>query len=108
MEENRDKKYNQQKNHTHNKMMLLLQCSDDVFTSVDLKYGCIGIISKQQLYRRLAKNKQNKITTEMLIVNMQSGDQMEPTLCCCCCCFWCSCFCALAATIDDSDGEKYH
>ena len=47
MESNREKR-NQYINHTRRKMLSLLQCSDDVFTSIDLKYGRIRIRAKQQ------------------------------------------------------------
>ena len=86
-------------------MLFMLQFSDDVFTSVDLKYGSIVIRAKQPWNWRLAENEQNKITAEMLTVNIQSGDQTAPTLCCCC--YWCF-FCDLDATTDDSEGKKYH
>ena len=42
MEANR-KKIDQLINHTYRLMLLLLQCSDNVVTSVDLKYGSIII-----------------------------------------------------------------
>ena len=78
-------------------MMLLLQCSGNVVTSVYLKYGSIEIITKQQWNWSLVENKQNKRMTETLIVNTLSGDKTELTLCCCC--FWFSFFGAVTAEI---------
>ena len=48
MEANREKKHNQYINHNHRQMLSLMQCSDDVVTSADLKYVHIRIRSKQQ------------------------------------------------------------
>ena len=46
MEANRDKKHNQYIKHTHYLMLSSMQCSDNIVTYVDLKYGHIGIRSK--------------------------------------------------------------
>ena len=89
------KKRNQYINHTQHLMLLLLQCSDNSVTSIDLKYLCIRIREKQKWNWRLANNKCNKRTAVTLIVNMQSGNWMEPNLFCCCnCCFflWSGCY----------------
>ena len=84
-------------NHTYHLMMSLLQCSDNVVTSVDLKYGCIAISAEQQWKWRLEDNERNKRMAETLIVNTPPGDLTALTLWCLCCC--CSIVCAISADI---------
>ena len=49
MEANRDRKRNQQINHTHRLVLLLLYCYNNVIASVDLKYGRREITDNQKL-----------------------------------------------------------
>ena len=48
MEAHRTKKRNRYINHAYHLMLSMMKCSDNVVNSVALKYGRIGIRTKQQ------------------------------------------------------------
>ena len=84
-------------------MLLLVYFSDSVVTSVDLKYGCIGIRAKQKWNRRLAENKQNKKTAETIIRKPNQGIKRHLTSAVVIDGVF---FCALSATKDYSEEKN--